>query len=97
MLENNPDSIATSITMPYPGTEIEKDTRINIDGDVSWDDYYHEPEPQVKYTCFPKAVTYTDQMSSEDITLARYLIMSSFKNRKLLTNPESFLGSVDKN
>jgi len=82
VLKNRPDSMNVSTAMPYPGSNLYTDDRINVvsNGEryVIWQ---HEAEPQLKQNAPTEAVTETNVMSREEIAKARDLMMAIFKNR----------------
>lgn len=104
MLELDPDFANISICMPYPKTRLYEEFRkpddlSKVDPKKGWikcpedpEVYEHEPEPQLRDITFPPAPTETDAMDSEQISLARELMLKVFLNRK---NPHERIMHLD--
>ncbi len=84
VLENDPDSIDVSIAIPYPGSKLFADNRINFRPEIgkNYSKFTHDVEPQFKGKKFPLAVTQTNVMNADEISKAQYLFMQIFIHRK---------------
>ncbi|MBU0477914.1 radical SAM protein, partial [bacterium] len=91
LLEAQPDSINTSMAVPYPGSRLYAEGKIHMYGQETGDfsHYQHDSHANAlgkrgeRIPC----LTYTDVMSPEEIYLARNLLFEAYRERN---NPKVF-------
>ncbi|MBN2143833.1 MAG: B12-binding domain-containing radical SAM protein [Candidatus Aureabacteria bacterium] len=90
IIRNPPDLINVSITVPYPGTRLYQEGGIHPVLGMDLLTSKHEPAGRKKVSEAPtfQAGTYTNVMSTEEITLARNLLLTLFDAVKNKRNNE---------
>jgi radical SAM superfamily enzyme YgiQ (UPF0313 family) len=100
-LRHRPDSMTVAMIVPYPGTSLANNGKIQVRDGVEYQDYIHEPmwtdrnQEVADIANLQPHICYTNVMSSLEIAQARYLMLKIWEHRDEPHRRKKYMGILN--